>query len=141
MICVAGSIAGGWIADKSGRWLSYFGAGTLMAAVTLGMALFAFKPESYIIGVLSYAFTFGMANAAFSAIVLHVIGKGMASTKYALISSLGNIPYPYMTMIDGWMHDAHGIKMMLISETVLGISFMLISVLVLTQMKARRIAV
>jgi MFS family permease len=141
VVCVAGSIAGGWIADKSGRWLSYFGAGTLMAAVTLGMTLFAFKPESYIVGVLSYAFTFGMANAAFSAIVLHVIGKGMAATKYAFISSLGNIPYPYMTMIDGWLHDTYGIKMMLLGETFLGITFMIICVIVLTKMKARKIAV
>jgi MFS transporter, PAT family, beta-lactamase induction signal transducer AmpG len=139
--CVAGSVAGGWIADKSGRWLAYFSAGTLMAAVTLGMTFFAYMPETYVIGVLSYAFTFGMANAAFSAIVLHAIGKGMASTKYALISSLGNIPYPYMTMIDGWLHDAYSVKIMLLGETFLGVGFVLISILVLTQLRSRKISV
>lgn len=139
--CVFGSVAGGWIADKSGRWLAYFGAGTLMAAVTLGMTFFSYKPETYVIGVLSYAFTFGLANAAFSAIVLHAIGKGMASTKYALISSLGNVPYPYMTLIDGWLHDAYGIKMMLLGETVMGISFVLIAILVLVRLRSKKIAV
>ncbi len=138
---ITGSIAGGWIADKSGRWLAYFGAGTLMAAITLGMTFFAYKPEPYIIGVLLYAMTYGMANAAFSAIVLNAIGKGMASTKYALLSSLGNIPYPYMTIIDGWLHDAYGIKMMLLGETLLGISFMLIMVLVLTRLRLKQIPV
>jgi MFS transporter, PAT family, beta-lactamase induction signal transducer AmpG len=139
--CVAGSVAGGWIADKSGRWLAYFGAGTLMAAVTLGMTFFVYKPETYVIGVLSYAFTFGLANAAFSAIVLHAIGKGMASTKYALISSLGNIPYPYMTVIDGWLHDTYGIRMMLLGETFMGITFVIISIFVLTKLKSKKIPV
>lgn len=141
LFCVAGSVAGGWIADKSGRWLAYFGAGILMAAVTLGMTFFDYNPETYAIGVLSYAFTFGLANAAFSAIVLHAIGKGMASTKYALISSLGNIPFPYMTVFDGWLHDTYGIKMMLLGETFMGISFVLISVFVLAHLRAKKIPV
>jgi PAT family beta-lactamase induction signal transducer AmpG len=139
--CVGGSVTGGWIADKSGRWLAYFGAGTLMAAVTLVMTFFTYEPETYLIGVLSYAFTFGMANAAFSAIVLHAIGKGMASTKYALISSLGNIPVTYMTLFDGWLHDAYGIKMMLVGETFMGISFILISIIVLTRLRSKKIPV
>jgi MFS transporter, PAT family, beta-lactamase induction signal transducer AmpG len=141
LFCVAGSVAGGWIADKSGRWLAYFGAGTLMAVVTLVMTFFKYNPETYAIGVLSYAFTFGMANAAFSAIVLHAIGKGMASTKYALISSLGNIPFPYMTVFDGWLHDAYGIKMMLLGETFMGISFVVISVFVLAHLRSKKIPV
>jgi PAT family beta-lactamase induction signal transducer AmpG len=141
IFCVAGSVAGGWIADKSGRWLAYFGAGALMASVTLGMTFFEYTPETYAIGVLSYAFTFGLANAAFSAIVLHAIGKGMASTKYALISSLGNIPFPYMTVFDGWLHDAYGIKMMLLGETFMGISFVVISVIVLAHLRSKKILV
>jgi MFS transporter, PAT family, beta-lactamase induction signal transducer AmpG len=139
--CVIGSVAGGWIADKSGRWIAYFGAGILMAAVTLGMTFFPFKLETYAIGVLSYAFTFGLANAAFSAIVLHAIGKGMASTKYALVSSLGNVPYPYMTLFDGWLHDSYGIKMMLLGETFMGLGFVLISILVLVKLRSKKIPV
>ncbi len=141
IVCVAGSVAGGWIADKLGRWLAYFGAGILMAAVTLGMTFFSFRPEAYVIGVLSYAFTFGMANAAFSAIVLHAIGKGMAATKYALISSLGNIPFPYMTMFDGWLHDSYGVRMMLYGETFMGVSFALILLLVLAKLRSNKIPV
>ncbi|MGB8359700.1 MAG: MFS transporter [Bacteroidales bacterium] len=141
VVCVAGSVTGGWIADKFGRWLAYFGAGILMASVTLGMTFFSFNPETYVIGVLSYAFTFGMANAAFSAIVLYAIGKGMASTKYALISSLGNIPFPYMTIFDGWLHDSYGIKMMLYGETFMGVGFALILLLVLARLRSNKIPV
>jgi PAT family beta-lactamase induction signal transducer AmpG len=138
---VAGSIVGGWVADKSGRWLAYFGAGALMAAITLAMAFFSFQPAPYITGVLMYAVTYGMANAAFSGIVLNAIGKGMASTKYALLSSIGNIPYPYMTVIDGWLHDVHGVRMMLLGETFMGISSLVIMIVVLAQLRSKKVPV
>ncbi len=131
--------AGGWIADKYGRWLLFFGAGALMATVTLIMSLSAYLPTTYIIGVLFYALTFGLANAGFSAIVLHAIGKGLASTKYALLSSFGNIPYAYMTYIDGRLHDSYNLKTMLLGETLLGISFIIISLLVLYQLRLKKL--
>ncbi len=138
---VAGSVAGGWVADRSGRWTAYFGAGILMAVVTLGMTFFRYRPEPYITGVLLYAVTYGMANAAFSGIVLSAIGKGMASTKYAILSSLGNIPYPYMTIIDGWLHDSYGVRTMLLGETILGMCFIFIMLLALTRLRAKKILI
>lgn len=130
---------GGWLADKLGRWWTFLGAGTLMALVTLIMSVSAYIPTTYIIGVLFYAFTYGLANAGFSAIVLHAIGKGLASTKYALLSSLGNIPYAYMTYLDGRMHDAYNIKTMLLGETFLGILFVVISLFILHQLRIKKI--
>jgi MFS family permease len=141
VICVMGCVIGGWIADKLGRWWLYFGAGTLMAIVTLVMSISAYIPTTYIIGVLLYAFTFGLSNAAFSAVVLHAIGKGLASTKYALLSSFGNIPYAYMTFFDGWMHDAYSIKIMLLGETFFGICFVTISLFLLYQLKLKKIVI
>jgi hypothetical protein len=79
-----------------------------------------------------------MANAAFSAIVLHAIGGGLASTKYALVSSIGNFAPVYLTAFDGWLHDTYGIKAMLIGETLLGITFILVSLLVLAQLKIHK---
>ncbi len=138
IVCAAGSVSGGFIADKAGRWTAFFGSGILMASVTMILSLTDFVPLSYIIGVLCYAFTFGMANAGFSTIILHAIGKGMASTKYALISSLGNIPTVYMTAFNGWMHDAYGIKYMLIGETFIGLSFAIIAIITLRFLKAKQ---
>ncbi len=139
VICVIGCVIGGWIADRLGRWWLYFGAGTLMALVTLVMSFSVYVPTTYIIGVLLYAFTFGLSNAAFSAVVLHSIGKGLASTKYALLSSIGNIPYAYMTFFDGRLHDAYSIKIMLLGETFLGICFVVISLFVLYQLRLKKI--
>jgi MFS transporter, PAT family, beta-lactamase induction signal transducer AmpG len=139
VICVIGCVAGGWIADKLGRWWLYFGSGTLMALVTLVMSFSAYIPTTYIIGVLLYAFTCGTSSAAFSAVILHAIGKGLASTKYALLSSIGNIPIAYMTYFDGRLHDAYSIKIMLLGETFLGICFVIISLFVLYQLRLKKI--
>ncbi len=62
-----------------------------------------------------------MAYAAFSAIVLLAIGRGAASTKYATLSSLGNLPVVYMTASDGWVHDRFGTAWMLHSEALIAI--------------------
>jgi hypothetical protein len=66
------------------------------------MAAIPRTPLTYSCGVLAYVFFGGVAYAAFSAVVLFAIGRGAASTKYATLSSLGNLPVVYMTAADGW---------------------------------------
>lgn len=56
--------------------------------------------------------------AAFSAVVLFAIGRGAASTKYAALSSLGNVPVVYMTAVDGWVHDRFGTGWMLQTDAL-----------------------
>lgn len=130
-----GCVFGGWFSDKAGIWWSYFVSGGGMALVTLLMSVFPFTPDSYMFGVLGYAFMIGFAYAAYSAMALRAIGKGLASTKYALISSISNIAPIYMTAYDGWLHDAYGIKAMLLGETILGFGFIAMSLLLLQKTK------
>ncbi len=125
-VSAIGCIIGGWVADKIGRWWVYFGAGTLMALVTLFMSLSPFTPFSYINGVLWYALSIGIVNTAFSAVLLHAIGTHLAATKYALLSSFGNIGAVLMTPFDGWLHDNQGIKAMLLGETFVGLGFVVV---------------
>jgi PAT family beta-lactamase induction signal transducer AmpG len=120
LVSAAGCVAGGWIADRVGRWWAFFGSGTLMAVVAAAMAAVPRTPAVYTVGVLCYAFSLGVANAGFSAIVLHVIGRGAASAKYAILVSLGNVPLVYMTAFDGWMHDRAGAGGMLDAEAAIG---------------------
>jgi len=131
VISAAGCIAGGWIADRVGRWWSYFGSGILMAVVAIIMAVAPRTPNAFTIGVLAYALTCGMAYAAFSAIILLAIGRGAASTKYATLSSLGNLPVVYMTASDGWVHDRFGTAWMLHSEALIAIVCIVIAIAVL----------
>ena len=100
-----GCLAGGYMADRTGRWWAYFISGTVMGFAAWAMAIAPRTPDQYVTWVLLYAVSLGMANASFSALVLNAIGRGAASTKYAILSSLGNVPCVYMTAFDGWAYD------------------------------------
>ena len=131
VISAVGCIAGGWIADRVGRWWSYFGSGVALALVAIAMAMIARTPQTFAIGVVVYAFFVGMAYAAFSAVVLFAIGRGAASTKYATLSSLGNIPVVYMTAMNGWVHDRFGTAWMLVAEALAGLVCVALALFVL----------
>lgn len=134
---VIGCVIGGWIADRFGRWNAYFGAGVFMCIISFVLYLAPNTPIVFNIGVLMYAISIGIAYAAFSAVVLHAIGKGLAATKYALLSSFGNISPVYMTAFNGWVYDGYGIKTMLLAETVLGIAFVIIFIGILKNINLR----
>lgn len=140
IISAVGCVAGGWIADRVGIWWAYFGSGMAIAAVASTMALMPRIPVTYTSGVLAYAFTQGLCYAAFSAIVLVAIGRGAASTKYALLSSLGNIPVVYMTALDGWGHDKYGTSWMLHFDAFSGVVFIIIGLLILQRIKVAQSA-
>jgi MFS family permease len=120
-VSAAGCVCGGWIADRTGPWQAFFGTGVFSAAVAFAMAGAPRTLTVYCAGVLVYALSNGLAWAAYSALVLHAIGRGAASTKYAALSSLGNLPLAYMTALNGWVHDRSGAEAMLVTEAGLGI--------------------
>lgn len=123
IVCALGCLLGGWVADRFGRWWSYFTFGCALAATAIIMAFAPWKPNSFTVGVLVYAFFVGTNYAAYSALVVHAIGRGVASTKYALCQSLGNIPVAYMTAFNGWVHDRFGGVWMFNAEALLAFIF------------------
>ena len=86
----------------------------------------------------AYAFFGGAAYAAFSAVVLFAIGRGAASTKYAALSSLGNVPVVYMTALDGWVHDRFGTGWMLQTDALSAIVFVVVALFILHKINAAR---
>jgi PAT family beta-lactamase induction signal transducer AmpG len=138
---VAGCVACGWVCDRVGRWWGFFGSGGMMAVVAIGMAMSPRTPLVYIWGVLLYAVSTGGTYASFSALLLHAVERGAASTKYATLSSLGNFPTSYMTAFDGWMHDRAGAGGMLNGEAALGLGFIALGLAALgpvTRLAARQ---
>ena len=131
VISAIGCVIGGWVADRIGRWWSYFGSGVLIALVAIIMAVAPRMPNAFTTGVVAYALTCGMAYTAFSAVVLLAIGRGAASTKYATLSSLGNLPVVYMTASDGWVHDRYGTGWMLCYEALIAIVCIVLGLAVL----------
>ncbi len=139
LVSAVGCVTGGFIADRWGNWVAYLGAGLFCAVVTLVMSIFPMQPYVYISGVLAYSFGLGLVNAAFSSVILYAIGKKNASTKYALLSSLGNLPVVYMTTFDGWAHDKYNSKYMLVAEALVCILFgVIICIFVINQLKTRK---
>jgi MFS family permease len=138
VLSVIGCVVGGWIADRIGRWWAYFGSGGALALVALVMAAIPRTPLTYSCGVLAYVFFGGVAYAAFSAVVLFAIGRGAASTKYATLSSLGNLPVVYMTAADGWAHDRFGTSWMLAVDALSAVACIAIALFVLQKISGRR---
>jgi MFS family permease len=132
-----GCFVGGQMADRVGRWWTYFISGTFMAIVAIIMAVAPRTPLHYSTWVLFYAVSLGMANASFSALVLNAIGRGAASTKYAIMSSLGNIPCVYMTAFDGWAYDRWHASGMLNAEAWISIGCVGLGLLALWKVTAR----
>jgi len=138
VVAAAGCVVGGWIADRVGFWWTYFTSGIAIAAVAIIIAIAARTPASFSVGVLFYAFTNGVAYAAFSALVLLAIGKGAASTKYAALCSLGNLPVVYMTALDGWVHDRYGTAWMLHFDGLAGVVCIVFAMLALHRILRRQ---
>ncbi len=122
---------------RVGRWWAYFGSGVFLAIVAVGMAIAARSSSAFSAGVLAYAFVGGVAYAAFSALVLFAIGRGAASTKYALLSSFGNLPVIYVTAMDGWSHDRYGSAGMLYIEALAGIVAVLLAAVAVWHLRRR----
>jgi MFS family permease len=136
-VSAVGCIAGGFIADRWGVWNAYLGIGVICALVTFLIALLPYRPAIYISGVLVYGFCTGLIYAAYTAVILFVIGKKHTATKFSLMSSLGNLPVVYMTTFNGWTHDKFGSRYMLTAEAIAGIIFVIISFVALQQMKQK----
>jgi len=137
-VSAVGSVAGGFITHRLGNWKSYLGFGTIYAIVCGGMAAFPYIPIVYIIGVLVYAFVIGMMNAVFTSTLLFASGKKNAATKFSVLVSLGNLPFVYMTAVDGWVHDKHSSKYMLLNEAALCLLSVLICIIILKWMQAKK---
>lgn len=137
IVAALGCIAGGWVIDRFGRWWAYFGFGIALAFVAIAMAALARTPLVYEVGVLVYAFFVGAGYAAFSAMVVHAIGRGVASTKYAFCQSLGNLPVVYMTALNGYVHDRFGTNWMLMNEALVAIACVILGLLVLRRILSR----
>jgi len=128
LVSAAGCVLGGVLADRVGRWRAFFGAGAFMALVALVLAAAPRTPTTYAAGVLTYALATGLAFAAYSTLVLFAVGRGAASTKYAILNSLGNVPVVYMTAFDGWAHDRWGAAGMLRAEAALSAAAIVVGI-------------
>jgi MFS family permease len=103
----AGSLVGGFLADRMNRRLAYAIAGGVTALSALAMMLAPLTPATYAWGTLAYSFANGIAFATWAGMVLELIGHTAATTtKYALFNAASNLAISYVTWVDGWAASA-----------------------------------
>ena len=116
-----GCLLGGFLCDRLDRKLAYCLFGLAQIVLAVAMALAPHTETNFIILASSYQFAVGLSYAGFSAVVLEVIGRGAAATKYNLLASLSNMPIGYMIWINGQSYERWGPANMLHLEAAIGL--------------------
>ena len=100
-------IIGGYVCDRMNRRVAYLASGVLTAAAALLMAFAPMTEATYTWGALLYLFVSGFCYAAFTSVVLEIIGKASAtaSTQYTLFSAAGNQAIAYVVLAEGFSQD------------------------------------
>jgi PAT family beta-lactamase induction signal transducer AmpG len=103
LLLAMGGLLGGFICDRMHRMTAYAVFGILAGTAGAWLALGPPTPFTYGAGFAAYALATGLTFAAFTALILEVLGHGRraAATGYSLLFSSGNLPLAYMTWLDG----------------------------------------
>lgn len=121
LITAIGCFAGGWLAQRFHPRVAYAGISLAMAAVASAMANSPGTVAAYVGYSMAYSFAVGLSYAAFTAVVLNVMGGGSAATKYNIFASLSNFPLWWLGLLLGWVADVAGPSFMLFTEAYLGL--------------------
>jgi MFS transporter, PAT family, beta-lactamase induction signal transducer AmpG len=113
-----GCLLAGVLADRADRWRLMLGVGALAATIPALLAVVPRFPAMFATGTLTQALLIGMGDVALTAVVLQVIGRDAAATKYTLLFGLANVPDLYTTKMSGWIHDRWGTTPMLGAEAI-----------------------
>jgi PAT family beta-lactamase induction signal transducer AmpG len=107
LITAFGALVSGYFLDRINKRAAYLLAGALTAAVGIGMSFLPLTPTGYTIGSLVYLLVTGLCYAAFTAVVLDIIGNAghSAATQYTLFTAAGNQAIAYVTWFNGKGYD------------------------------------
>ncbi len=102
MLAATGAIIGGFLINRMNRRVAYclFAGATALCA--LAMAASPMTPTTYAAGSLSYRFFNGITMAAFSGMILEMVGQGRAvATTFTLFVAVSNQAIGVVTWLDG----------------------------------------
>jgi predicted MFS family arabinose efflux permease len=103
LLTALGALIGGRFLDRLDKRRAYLVSGLLIAAVDAIMACAPRTGITYIAGTLAYSLVAGLCFAAFTAVVLEIIGEvdRSAATQYTLFDAAGNLATSYLAWMDG----------------------------------------
>jgi MFS transporter, PAT family, beta-lactamase induction signal transducer AmpG len=107
LLTAVGALFSGPLLDHVDKRRAYLFSGALIALVDVAMACGPQTPAVYIAGTLAYSLAAGFCFAAFTAVVLEIIGKvdRSAATQYTLFDAAGNLATSYLAWMDGHGYD------------------------------------
>jgi len=107
LLTAAGALLSGPLLDRVDKRRAYLFSGALIALVDVAMSCAPPNPATYIVGTLAYSLVAGLCFAAFTAVVLEIIGKvdRSAATQYTLFDAAGNLATSYLAWLDGHGYD------------------------------------
>jgi MFS family permease len=118
----AAALFGGYVCDWIDRRTAYCLFGVLIAVEVVIASALPRTPEVWIVFSVLYNALLGACYSAYSAVVLEVIGRGAAATKFNLMASVANVPVTFMPIVDGVLHDRHGTNAMFYGEAGLAVA-------------------
>ena len=122
VVSAVAALAAGYLCDLMNRRLAYCLFGSLIAVLLVITSHLARTPNVWIGAPGLYQALVAATYAAYSAVVLEVIGRGAAATKFNLMASFANVPVTIMPWFDGMMHDRHGTNAMFYGEAALSVA-------------------
>jgi PAT family beta-lactamase induction signal transducer AmpG len=135
-----GCFAGGYVCQRVKPRTAYAGIGLLLAVVAASMAVSPPTVTMYVVWNLVYAFTVGLAYAAFTAVVLSAMGTSSGATKYNVFASLSNFPIWWLGLLLGLTADKLGARAMLLTEAGLGVLGVLVFAAAASRVRRSKLA-
>lgn len=132
---VAGCFVGGLLADRVPKPLAYALTCGFGVAACVGIAVSPRTAVGYAESTLLYTFALGASTAAFTALVLAVIGHAAPATKINLYFALNTLFSLGMLRVDGWAHDAWGSTGMLYTEALTGAAALVVFALLVGRVR------
>lgn len=106
LLNAAGSLFGGYLADRMNRRFAYVLFGGVTALSAVAMVLAPATPAAFTVGCLAYTFANGLCYSAFYAFLLEMLGqKDGVTTQLALYVGASNMAITYVTWFDGASYD------------------------------------
>ncbi len=141
LVSIGGALLGGYVCDLMDRRTAYCLFGCLVLPVLVATAFAPRTPMVWVASSLAYGAVIAACYAAYSAVVLEVIGQGAAATKFNFMASVSNVPVTVMPIVDGVLHDKAGANAMFFGESALSVAAaLLFGLLVLASRPWRAVA-
>ena len=119
-VCAAGSLLAIPLLRRFRRRTLYLAAGFLAAISAAAAAVLPHTPVVFAVCLLVYNMAQGFNFTAFVALCYEIIGvrNALAATMMSVLYASGNLPISLMTAIEGRLHDTHGLRTMLLTDTL-----------------------